>query len=533
MPVIQIGYGAVTGSITVDGAGLYDSSSLTLTGNDTSHLASAGLMIVGRNAGSDGSLTVSDGGIVTLSQTNSLISVANEANSTGAITISGSGSSLTAGLITVSVDNDFNFANPGANTATGGAGRIDVRAGGTLTAERLTIGDRGDADLVGTVTTDIELHGDLALNGVADGTLTLTGDLTVEQQGSLSITISSFANGAGDQLIINGDADFGALTGGVDLTVSTSENFAAGDTFVFATVSGALTATTRVVADQNSGQTFTLSAENGQLILTANEAQIGDDGLFEGDETANLFDGGEGDDTMFGFGGDDTLLGGDEDDLLIGGAGADDLNGGDGFDFVSYADASRRVQVDTANIVNGIGDAAGDVFTSIEGIIGTRFNDNLRGGNEDNDIQAGGFSDRLFGRGGDDTLDGGGGADAIFGNSGADEMAGGAGRDRFIYFRVTETGVGEGQRDVITDFDAAAGETMEIRRFDADTTQGFRQAFDFIGADAFSNTAGELRFDQSSGLNTIVQADTNGDGLADFEIELTGLIALTEANFLI
>ncbi|MFN3210922.1 MAG: M10 family metallopeptidase C-terminal domain-containing protein, partial [Roseovarius sp.] len=100
------------------------------------------------------------------------------------------------------------------------------------------------------------------------------------------------------------------------------------------------------------------------------------------------------------------------------------------------------------------------------------------------------------------------GADAFYGGLGADTMTGGAdaGRtDRFIYFNAVETGVGAGNRDVITDF-VSGEDRIELRRIDADITQGFKQLFDFIGDAAFSNTAGELRYEQVGG-NTIVQAD--------------------------
>lgn len=60
-------------------------------------------------------------------------------------------------------------------------------------------------------------------------------------------------------------------------------------------------------------------------------------------------------------------------------------------------------------------------------------------------------SDLIFGRYGDDRLDGGAGDDVISGGAGANWLTGGAGADRFR--------VGEGQ-DVITDFNAADGDSL-------------------------------------------------------------------------
>ncbi|MFN3210918.1 MAG: M10 family metallopeptidase C-terminal domain-containing protein [Roseovarius sp.] len=133
----------------------------------------------------------------------------------------------------------------------------------------------------------------------------------------------------------------------------------------------------------------------------------------------------------------------------------------------------------------------------------------------------------------DDMLHGEAGADAFYGGMGADTMTGGddAGGAPFIYFNAAETGAGAGNRDVITDF-ATGEDRIELGRIDADITQGFKQAFAFIGAAGFSGLAGELRYTQAGG-STIVQADRDGDGVADMEIELTGAINLVADDFLI
>lgn len=242
-----------------------------------------------------------------------------------------------------------------------------------------------------------------------------------------------------------------------------------------------------------------------------------------------------------GGSGDDTITGNDLDNTLTGGLGADDLDGGAGIDTVYYAANSGRVLVDLQTDVSSAGFAApfaegagaGDTFANIENAQGGSASDNLRGDGGVNVLNGGAGSDRLYGRAGDDFLYGESGADAIYGNSGADRMSGGDGavRDRFIYFQMSETGVGGANRDVITDF-VSGEDRIEISRFDADVTQGFKQRFDFIGNTAFSNTAGELRY-QASGANVIVQGDVNGDGAADFEIQLLGVSSLIENDFYI
>jgi Ca2+-binding RTX toxin-like protein len=108
--------------------------------------------------------------------------------------------------------------------------------------------------------------------------------------------------------------------------------------------------------------------------------------------------------------GNDVLAGGAGGDNLYGGAGADQLNGGAGFDLARYDNAAAGV---TANLQTGVnqGDAQGDVYTSIEGLVGSAFADTLTGD---------GGANVLFGAGGDDVLAGGAGADALDGGIGVD-----------------------------------------------------------------------------------------------------------------
>lgn len=61
-------------------------------------------------------------------------------------------------------------------------------------------------------------------------------------------------------------------------------------------------------------------------------------------------------------------------------------------------------------------------------------------------------------------------------------------------------------------------------------------AFTFIGNDvAFSNVAGQLRFDTASGPvaynGGVLSGDVNGDAVADFEIALVGITSLTTNDF--
>jgi hypothetical protein len=125
---------------------------------------------------------------------------------------------------------------------------------------------------------------------------------------------------------------------------------------------------------------------------------------------------------------------------------------------------------------------------------------------------------RIFGGAGNDVLTGGTGADTIFGGLRGDTLTGGLGNDVFRYDNVEESNSVE--RDGIQDFNA--GDLIDLSRIDADTLSEGDQAFEFIGNAAFSGNAGELRFENISlgGPVWLVQGDTDGNGVSDFEVVL-------------
>jgi serralysin len=211
-----------------------------------------------------------------------------------------------------------------------------------------------------------------------------------------------------------------------------------------------------------------------------------------------------------GNAGNDTLVGGDGNDTLDGGTGNDGLQGGNGIDTADYR---FGVAVDI-NLVTGVfaGGAAGDSFVSIERYYGSNSgNDNFTGGNA---------SEYLYGLIGNDTFNGSLGKDYLFG---------GAGSDLFIYSAATHAGNGS-VRDRIADF-AANVDDINLAGIDA-VAGGADDAFTFIGGDAFGNSAGQLRTVQSTTF-TLVEGDIDGNGLADFQIELTGLLSLTSGDFIL
>ena len=144
--------------------------------------------------------------------------------------------------------------------------------------------------------------------------------------------------------------------------------------------------------------------------------------------------GGVGDELIWGGRGDDRLHGGDGDATLIGGPGADALYGGRGIDTVDYSSAANGVNISLGTAVttrsNSDGDEhRGDDFSSIENVVGTKFNDRLAGDAGDNLLEGRHGNDWIFGGGAQDTLFGGVGHDLLFGGAGDDLLFGGASAD--------------------------------------------------------------------------------------------------------
>jgi hypothetical protein len=120
-------------------------------------------------------------------------------------------------------------------------------------------------------------------------------------------------------------------------------------------------------------------------------------------------------------------------------------------------------------------------------------------------------ADALLGGRGADTLSGGAGADTVAGGRGRDVLEGGDGADVFVFAQSSL-----GRIDVVRDFEAA--DMIDLSGVDADAGQNGDQAFRFVGADAFSGAAGELRYHGGR-----LSGDVDGDGHADLRIDVDGL----------
>ncbi len=213
-----------------------------------------------------------------------------------------------------------------------------------------------------------------------------------------------------------------------------------------------------------------------------------------GDQNNNRLNGDDGVDRLFGDGGNDRLSGGNNADFLDGGRGADRLDGGAGIDTAIYSQSNARVVVDLLTGTGSEGDAQGDTLEQIENLVGSGFNNVLRGSNARNE---------LFGGQGNDVLDGLGGADTLRGEGGSDVLTGGAGIDTFEFFASNNMG-----NDLVTDFNTSA-DLLNITVLNA-AEQVFVQQ---VGNDTL------IRFDNTVGTITLLNVDANQLAL---NIEVSG-----------
>lgn len=289
---------------------------------------------------------------------------------------------------------------------------------------------------------------------------------------------------------------------------------------------------------------FQFNSDSRSLIENA-KGGSGNDKL-TGNDIANVLNGNGGDDTFDGNGGVDEVKGNGGNDTfkMDSGDGIDNFNGGSGNDTIDFTGLGGNFVVVNLNAETwdflGGGGILGDAI-NVENILGTAGNDDLFGNNRSNKLsgrlgddflRGGGGGDKLNGNDGDDTLRGFDGTDILSGGIGKDTLYGGLDRDRFVFSSLNASSVALSGRDVITDFSQNKHERLDLSGIDAKASVGGNQAFTFIGSSGFTSHQGELRYRQA-GNSTIIQGDVNGDGVADFAIELADKINLVSGDFVL
>ncbi|MEL7231251.1 MAG: hypothetical protein AAGJ85_01910, partial [Pseudomonadota bacterium] len=197
---------------------------------------------------------------------------------------------------------------------------------------------------------------------IDNGAAFILFDIRSDEDGSLTYTF----DGGGsitedDPLVVDVD--------GIDTNLVLNNNFA---TFTSSRLDGL------------SGSTLTLTLQtesNGGNELFA----FRNISIFGIAAAASDIDGDASNNVLTGTAAGEIVNGDDGNDILKGNGGGDTLNGGTGIDTASYSQAPTGVRIDLTDTANNTGDAAGDVYNSIERYFGS-FSDDIFIGDSGNDI---------------------------------------------------------------------------------------------------------------------------------------------------
>lgn len=453
--------------------------------------------------------------------------------------------------------NDTIVGGGGNDRIDGGAGIDDLDGGPGI--DTLTYASASDYTLVAAGWT-VDLSLGTATNGFAVERVVnfeyVTGSIFNDRLIGSSVD-NNFDGGAGDDYMDGGKGDDKFAGGsGNDLMIGGTgvDRFDGGsgnDTVSYRDEAGF------ILIDLGSRKSSNGSFEES-IINTENAIGTAGDDTLTGDGLDNVLDGGlAGSDTINGAGGVDTVsyatsqtgviidlnvgssfdgskqdtftsienaIGSAFDDQIYGAigrsqtmsggtGGADTFLGGALFDTLSYAENARGVIVDLV-VGASVDGTALDSFSSIEGVIGSAFDDIVFGSGAANTISGGSGNDRLQGEGGIDTLIGGAGNDLLIGGYLSDSLDGGEGIDTASYVDA-ETGVNVSLTTRLgndgSGIDSLTGiENLVGSRFD-----------DVLRGDSGSNVidggaGGSDRLDGATGFDTVTYAEATRNQLIDF-----------------
>jgi Ca2+-binding RTX toxin-like protein len=296
--------------------------------------------------------------------------------------------------------------------------------------------------------------------------------------------------------------------------------------------------------------------------------------VLTGTAASETIDAKGGNDTIDAGGGNDSVLAGAGDDLITGGAGNDYIDGGTGANTAVYTGLSTDyhvqhlangnytvedlrngtpdgidtlLSVQTLNFLDGsyavgtwdvpppppastgvvINGTNGDnIISPTVTLTGepavTDLGDTIYGNGGDDIITGGAGNDSIFGGDGNDQLRGGGGNDTLVGDAGHDELTGGSGADVFRFLTASDATVAA--PDQILDFSHSDGDHIDLSALGV-----FSFAF---GAAAFTGQAMELISIKGTD-GYLVEGDINGDGMADFAIQVSVATKLIATDFIL
>jgi Ca2+-binding RTX toxin-like protein len=293
----------------------------------------------------------------------------------------------------------------------------------------------------------------------------------------------------------------------------------------------------------------------------------GGDDFLKGGGGNDALIGGAGDDTMLGGAGDDVYVVDDEDDAVIeyadqgtdwvethvdfvlgehvenlrmmgsadidaagnnkknvmyGNSGDNDFDGGGDADYMKGEGGNDNYFVDHENdvCVEDPGEGIDAVFSKVTHYLGQFFENLTLEGFADINGSGNSSNNTIVGNAGDNTL---------WGGQGQDHLTGGAGADTFEWTWMSESGLDSATVDVVTDFDAAQGDRIDVSIIDANPLMGGDQAFTFVGTADYSDVA-QIRV-VTDGIDTYLAFNTDYNPDNDGAIRLVGLMTPQESWF--
>jgi len=397
-------------------------------------------------------------------------------------------------FITGGEGNDTIDGAEGADTLDGGLGQDQV-AGGS--GDDLFVHSDGDDQLDGGAdldTIDFSLTGaitqiDATLNGGTESAIVVAG---------------------GDDLLVRNIENIVGTPGDDKLQGDSSDNVLDGrggdDTLIGAAGNDSL-----IGGEGRDSADYSVATVGVNIDLSAGE--VTNDGFGGVDSIDGIEDltGSEHNDILSGDAQDNILRGGAGNDVLTGRAGDDLLAGGEGLDTASYKQAGSAVSVDLAATVPTMdGEGGQDTFDSIESVIGSAFNDTLRGDEGSNTLSGLDGDDLLNGREGNDTLLGGSGNDTHLASSGTDSHDGGLGTDILDY-----SGFADAEAISVTLLGSDYAQ-VTVSEADNDQIRNVENVIgtsgdDFLTGDALANTL------RGEGGNDTIRGGAGSDALSGGE----------------
>lgn len=254
-----------------------------------------------------------------------------------------------------------------------------------------------------------------------------------------------------------------------------------------------------VISSKEFGNFITLGAGNDTYV-----------GLGFGSFGTDLIDqvaGGTGNDTIVVQTFHSHYFGNADNDIFLSVGWQNSFHGGSGIDTISYQPRVDDTTVGSTgvlvNLRDGFAQTGGnhqETLVSIENIIGSANGDTLIGSN---------------------------GANRITGGQGFDDLLGLGGADVFVFNGKSQARVNAEVAETIEDFSHAQHDKIDLHAMDANSTRTGNQAFHFITG-SFTGHAAELRFN-----GQFISGDVNGDGRADFRVQLINVATMGAADFVL